>query len=62
VVLFGLTLCAFYHLANGIRHLSWDSGFGFKPKTADGTAWLVIGFAILAALLFWGVLFMTGAL
>ena len=62
IVLFGLTLCAFYHLANGIRHLAWDSGFGFKPKTATSTAWLVIGFAILATLVFWGFLAMSGAL
>ena len=62
LALFGLTLCAFYHLANGIRHLAWDSGFGFKPKTATSTAWLVIGFAILATVVFWGFLAMTGAL
>jgi succinate dehydrogenase / fumarate reductase cytochrome b subunit len=57
-----LTLCAFYHLGNGLRHLSWDSGYGFKPKTADATAWLVIGFALVATLLFWGLLAMSGAL
>jgi succinate dehydrogenase cytochrome b subunit len=62
LVLFGLTLCAFYHLANGIRHLAWDAGLGFKPKTATSTAWLVIGFAILASVAFWGFLAMTGAL
>jgi succinate dehydrogenase / fumarate reductase cytochrome b subunit len=57
-----LTLCAFYHLGNGLRHLAWDSGYGFKPKTADSTAWLVFGFAIVATGLFWGYLLMTGAL
>jgi succinate dehydrogenase / fumarate reductase, cytochrome b subunit len=62
VVLFGLTLCAFYHLGNGLRHLAWDSGYGFKPKTATSTAGLVIAFAIIATALFWGLLFMTGAL
>ncbi|HEY2709657.1 MAG TPA: succinate dehydrogenase, cytochrome b556 subunit [Caulobacteraceae bacterium] len=62
IVLMGLTLCAFYHLSNGIRHLAWDSGYGFKPKTATTTAWLVISIAILATVLFWGALFMTGAL
>jgi succinate dehydrogenase / fumarate reductase cytochrome b subunit len=31
LVLFGLTLCAFYHLANGLRHLGWDFGVGFRP-------------------------------
>ena len=57
-----LTMCAFYHLGNGLRHLAWDSGYGFKPKTADATAWLVIGFALVATLLFWGLLAMSGAL
>ncbi len=62
IVLFGLTLCAFYHLGNGLRHLSWDSGYGFKPKTADATAWLVIGFALIATVAFWIVIAMSGAL
>ena len=62
IVLIGLTLCAFYHLGNGLRHLAWDSGFGFKPKTADSTAWLVIGFALIATLLFWSLIAMSGAL
>jgi succinate dehydrogenase / fumarate reductase, cytochrome b subunit len=62
IVLIGLTLCAFYHLGNGLRHLAWDSGFGFKPKTADSTAWLVIGFALIATLLFWSLVAMSGAL
>jgi succinate dehydrogenase / fumarate reductase cytochrome b subunit len=62
IVLIGLTLCAFYHLANGMRHLAWDAGAGFAPKTADGTAWLVIGSSVIATLLFWSFLFMAGAL
>jgi succinate dehydrogenase / fumarate reductase cytochrome b subunit len=62
VVLFGLTLCVVYHLCNGVRHLFWDAGYGFEPKIADGTAWLVIGAAILGSLGFWGLLFMAGAL
>jgi succinate dehydrogenase / fumarate reductase cytochrome b subunit len=61
-LLIGLTLSAFYHLGNGLRHLSWDAGYGFKPKTATGTAWLVIAFALIASLLFWGLLAMIGAL
>lgn len=62
IVLVGLTLCAFYHLGNGVRHLSWDAGYGFRPKTATATAWLVIGFALVATVLFWGLLAMMGAL
>ena len=59
--LIGLTLCAFYHLGNGLRHLAWDSGYGFKPKTADATAWLVFGFALIATILFWSLIAMSGA-
>jgi succinate dehydrogenase / fumarate reductase cytochrome b subunit len=61
IVLMGLSLCAFYHLANGIRHLVWDSGHGFEPRTASMTAWLVIGFAILATVAYWALVAMSGA-
>jgi succinate dehydrogenase / fumarate reductase cytochrome b subunit len=53
VLLFGITFSGFFHLANGIRHLAWDLGFGFKPKTADVTALVALGFAIVAAVGFW---------
>jgi len=62
VVFVGLTLAVFYHLANGIRHLFWDSGLGFKPQTANRTAWTVIIFSILATAAFWALLIYTGAL
>ena len=52
-LLFLVTLSAFFHLANGIRHLAWDLGFGFRPKTADATAWVALGFGLLATLAFW---------
>ena len=29
VLLVGWTWALFYHLANGVRHLVWDSGFGY---------------------------------
>ncbi|HEY1447469.1 MAG TPA: succinate dehydrogenase, cytochrome b556 subunit [Caulobacteraceae bacterium] len=50
---FLITLSGFFHLANGIRHLAWDIGFGFKPKTADVTALIALGFAIVATVGFW---------
>src|SRR3954463_1368950 len=31
LVLFGLTVSIFYHLAAGVRHLAFDSGRGFEP-------------------------------
>jgi succinate dehydrogenase / fumarate reductase cytochrome b subunit len=60
-VLFGLTLCVFYHLANGVRHLFWDAGLGFKVQTASATAWLVIALAVFASVAFWALILMTGA-
>jgi succinate dehydrogenase / fumarate reductase cytochrome b subunit len=60
LVFIGLTLCVFYHMANGLRHLAWDAGYGFKPKTADATAWLVFGFALVATILLWVLILTTG--
>ena len=53
VVLFGLTFGFFFHLAAGVRHLVWDFGHGFAPRTASATAWLAIGFALVAAVAVW---------
>ena len=49
LVLFGITLSVFYHLAAGLRHLAFDSGRGFLPTTANMTAWLCIAFALVAS-------------
>ena len=62
LVLIGITLAAFYHLANGVRHLAWDSGAGFKPRTANLTGWAVIAFAIVATAAVWAVAASTGLL
>jgi succinate dehydrogenase / fumarate reductase cytochrome b subunit len=61
LVFIGLTLCVFYHLGNGLRHLAWDAGYGFQPKTADATAWVVFGFAVIATILFWTLILATGS-
>ncbi len=62
LVLFGLTVSFLYHLANGVRHLFWDAGKGFEPKTADMTGWAAIVFGLVAAVLIWIIaLLSTGA-
>jgi len=61
-VLFGMTASMFFHLGNGIRHLFWDMGEGFELKTAEFSAWLVIGFTVVATLFTWGLAYLTGAL
>jgi succinate dehydrogenase / fumarate reductase cytochrome b subunit len=60
VVWVGLSICAFYHLASGLRHLIWDAGLGLKPKAADALANLSIWFAILATLAFWAWSYLNG--
>ena len=62
LVLFGLTVSIFYHLANGVRHLFWDAGEGFTPKTASMTAAAAMTFAVVISLFVWGVAAFTGAL
>ena len=62
VVLFGLTVSVFFHLANGVRHLTWDLGKGFEPRTANLTAVVAYAFAVVAAVAVWALAFVTGAL
>lgn len=58
-VLLALWLIAFtYHLANGIRHLCWDAGWGFERAQARRSARIVIvSVVIVAALLIWAFFF-----
>ena len=50
IVLFGFLWSLSFHLLNGIRHLAWDVGYGFKVPTAKLTAALVyVGSLLLAA-------------
>ena len=50
IVLFGFAWSLAYHLMNGIRHLAWDTGYGFDVKTATRTSWLVIVLSLLLAI------------
>ena len=61
IVLFGLTLSIFYHLAAGLRHLAFDSGHGFQPKTADMTGVACMAFAVVASLGVWAAAIIVGA-
>jgi succinate dehydrogenase / fumarate reductase cytochrome b subunit len=54
VLLVGWAFCFFYHLANGVRHLAWDAGYGFHPQRIRATGWVVVivAFAATAAFSF----------
>ena len=53
ILLIGWSWAFFYHLANGIRHLVWDAGYGFEKSQANASAWVVIVLSVLATALFW---------
>jgi succinate dehydrogenase / fumarate reductase cytochrome b subunit len=53
IVLFAITLSAFYHLFAGLRHLAWDGGQGFTPVVANRSAWAAILGAAVASVAVW---------
>ncbi|HRJ54315.1 MAG TPA: succinate dehydrogenase, cytochrome b556 subunit [Candidatus Thiothrix moscowensis] len=53
VVLFGWTWALFYHLSNGIRHLMWDTGFGFDLPTVYLSGKIVVGASFVLTVLLW---------
>lgn len=53
LLLLGWTFSLFFHLANGIRHLCWDAGYGFEIKTAEISGWVVVGAAAVLTVIVW---------
>jgi len=49
IIVFGFVWSLSYHLLNGIRHLFWDIGLGFAPRTANRISVLIILASILLA-------------
>jgi succinate dehydrogenase / fumarate reductase cytochrome b subunit len=61
LILFGVSVMLFFNLAYNIRQAFWDMGKGFELKIADATGWACIAFAIVAALVLWAGLIVSGA-
>ena len=53
LLLLGWTFSLFFHLANGIRHLCWDAGYGFEIKTAEISGWIVVASAAALTVIAW---------
>ncbi len=51
--LIGLSFAFFFHLANGIRHLVWDTGRGFEKRQANASAWFVLLLAVGMTVVYW---------
>jgi succinate dehydrogenase / fumarate reductase, cytochrome b subunit len=60
LVLFVYTFVLLYHLANGVRHLAWDMGYGFELKTAINSGIAVLAFAGALTALLWLALALAG--
>ncbi len=53
LILVGVSFAFFFHLANGIRHLAWDAGWGFEISQAYKSGWAVVIFCLIATAGFW---------
>ena len=61
-VLFGMTVSLFYHFANGVRHLIWDTGHALDIRSANLSAVFVLAFSITAAIGLWVIAAIDGLL
>jgi len=59
-LLVGWTWSLCYHLCNGIRHLAWDSGWGFEIPRAYLTGWTVVVLSVLMTLAIWACVYTRG--
>lgn len=55
LVLVGLTLSLFYHLANGLRHLFWDAGLGLSPIASHQSGIMAMAFSVVATIIVWAI-------
>ena len=53
LLLFVWTLCIFYHLCNGVRHLVWDAGYALEIPQAYLAGKIVIATAVMLTILAW---------
>lgn len=53
IFLLGWVFCFFYHLCNGIRHLSWDIGLGMDISMVYKSGWFVFIFSGIVTLSIW---------
>jgi succinate dehydrogenase / fumarate reductase, cytochrome b subunit len=52
-LLLGWTAALFYHLANGIRHLVWDTGHALDLGSTYRGGWLVVAATVVLTAIAW---------
>ena len=55
LVLFGFSLCLFYHLCNGIRHLLWDVGLYLEIEGVYRSGWIMLFAAAVLTAFAWSI-------
>ncbi len=53
VLLVGWSFAFWFHLTNGLRHLFWDLGLGYRLDTAYASGWAVLAASLLLSLVSW---------
>lgn len=56
LMLLGWCFSFFLHLANGVRHLVWDTGRMFEKSQADMSGWIVLVAAVSLTAGYWFVI------
>jgi succinate dehydrogenase / fumarate reductase cytochrome b subunit len=57
IFLFLWTWALYYHMANGVRHLAWDLGYGFELKSADTSGMIVVVVSVILTVATWLIAF-----
>lgn len=52
-VLFGWTAALFWHFYGGIRHLTWDAGYGYDLPQTHASGWATLIATVLSTVLVW---------
>ncbi len=53
ILLFGCTFSLFLHLCGGIRHLTWDAGYGFDLRAIYASGWTVVVISTALTVITW---------
>ena len=53
LIMFGWSWAVFYHMANGIRHLLWDMGYGFEIKTVYKSGYIAVLASFILTVVLW---------
>jgi succinate dehydrogenase / fumarate reductase cytochrome b subunit len=61
VLMVGWTVAFYYHLANGIRHMYWDTARGFSLPSVNLSGVLTLVFVLVATAATWMIVLQEGA-